>query len=303
MIPVSGDPNRFVRLQIFNASAVVVVRNAQGGFFEMTVPVEDLRNVFIQLPEPAGAVVPAPGERPAGPSSRACPRVDKRSAPRRQLPFMSEVKVGLIGGTGLGQALLPQQTTGTRHEIDTPFGRPSDAIVETEWAGVPVLFLSRHGPGHLLNPSQVPYRANIFALKHSAARTSSPPAPSAACARNSSRADLVIPDQVIDKTFRRAGTFFENAAVHVEFAEPSARCCVRFLLEAGKAMTNPSVDRCRPRPRLLRRAWKARRSRPRREPDAPPLGRRPDRHDGDARGEAGPGGGDGLRAGVPGDGL
>src|SRR3954470_4065470 len=75
----------------------------------------------------------------------------------------STVRVGLIGGTGLGEMLGVEN--GQRHETDTPFGRPSDAIIEGQWAGVPVLLLPRHGPGHLLSPSQVPYRANIFALK------------------------------------------------------------------------------------------------------------------------------------------
>src|SRR5215203_3226741 len=82
---------------------------------------------------------------------------------RLTFPAMDDLKIGLIGGTGLGQALAG--TEGTRHEIDTPFGRPSDAIIETTWASVPVLILSRHGPGHLINPSQIPVRANIFALK------------------------------------------------------------------------------------------------------------------------------------------
>ncbi|HXE53050.1 MAG TPA: hypothetical protein VN541_08550, partial [Tepidisphaeraceae bacterium] len=68
---------------------------------------------------------------------------------------MSEIRVGLIGGSGLGE-LLRSRAEGTRHEVQTPFGNPSDAIVETQWEGLSVFFLSRHGPGHLLNPSQVP---------------------------------------------------------------------------------------------------------------------------------------------------
>ena len=63
---------------------------------------------------------------------------------------MSELRVGLIGGTGLGQALGAEQSS-RLHEIDTPFGRPSDAIVETEWAGVPVMILSRHGAALVRN--------------------------------------------------------------------------------------------------------------------------------------------------------
>src|SRR4051812_31378147 len=77
---------------------------------------------------------------------------------------MEELRIGLIGGTGLGEALIGT-ASGQRHDIDTPFGRPSDAIIEGEWAGVKVLTLARHGVGHVFNPTQVPYRANIFALK------------------------------------------------------------------------------------------------------------------------------------------
>src|SRR5579859_3400128 len=76
---------------------------------------------------------------------------------------MSQIRIGVIGGSGLG-ALL-HDSGGTRHELQTPFGKPSDAILETHWSGLPVFLLSRHGPGHLLNPSQVAFRANIFALK------------------------------------------------------------------------------------------------------------------------------------------
>ena len=77
---------------------------------------------------------------------------------------MRELRVGLIGGTGLGGA-LGADASGRRHEIETPFGRTSDFIIESEWMGVPVLILPRHGAGHVLNPTQVPYRANVFALK------------------------------------------------------------------------------------------------------------------------------------------
>jgi 5'-methylthioadenosine phosphorylase len=74
-----------------------------------------------------------------------------------------DLRVGLIGGTGLGEALGAEN--GRRHTVETPFGATSDDIIETTWAGVTTLILSRHGPGHLINPSQVPSRANIFALK------------------------------------------------------------------------------------------------------------------------------------------
>src|SRR5688572_18895388 len=140
--------------------------------------------------------------------------------------------IGLIGGSGLAQAL--GDTEGVRHEIDTPFGRPSDAIVETQWGGVRVLILSRHGPGHLLNPSQVPYRANIFALKKLGCTHVIASGAVGSLRDEFKPQHLVIADQVIDKTFRRAGTFYEKAAVHVEFAEPFDPVLRQILLDASK---------------------------------------------------------------------
>ena len=131
---------------------------------------------------------------------------------------MSELRIGLIGGTGLGEALGAED--GVRHDIETPFGKPSDAIVETQWAGTQTLILSRHGPGHLLNPSQVPYRANIFALKMLGCTHILASGAVGSLREEFRPRDLVIPDQVIDKTHKRASTFFERAAVHVELAEP-----------------------------------------------------------------------------------
>src|SRR5687767_13097396 len=140
--------------------------------------------------------------------------------------------IGLIGGSGLAQAL--GDTEGRRHEIDTPFGRPSDAIVETEWGGVRVLVLSRHGPGHVLNPSQVPYRANLFALKQLGCTHVIASGAVGSLRDEFKPQHLVIPDQVIDKTHRRSGTFFERAAVHVEFAEPFDSVLRQILLDAAK---------------------------------------------------------------------
>jgi 5'-methylthioadenosine phosphorylase len=145
---------------------------------------------------------------------------------------MDSLKIGLIGGTGLGQALAAGE--GARHEIDTPFGRPSDAIIETNWEGVSVLALSRHGPGHLLNPSQIPFRANLFALKQLGCTHILASGAVGSLREEFKPRDLVIPDQMIDKTYRRAGTFFERAAVHVEFAEPFCPVLRQILLEASQ---------------------------------------------------------------------
>ena len=151
---------------------------------------------------------------------------------------MVPIKVGLIGGSGLGE-LLRGRTDGQRHELSTPFGNPSDGIVQTQWEGLDVFFLSRHGPGHLLNPTQVPYRANIFALKKLGCTHIIASGAVGSLREEFKPRDLVIPDQVIDKTSNRASTFFENAAVHVEFAEPFDPVLRRILLEEG---ANPAAQ-------------------------------------------------------------
>lgn len=149
---------------------------------------------------------------------------------------MSELKIGLIGGTGLGQALA--ETQGVVHEVETPFGKPSGAIIETTWAGVSVLVLSRHGTGHLINPTQIPVRANLFALKQLGCTHVLASGAVGSLREEFRPRDLVVPDQIIDKTDKRANTFFEKAAVHVEFAEPFCPILRQILLEAAKDQPN-----------------------------------------------------------------
>ena len=133
---------------------------------------------------------------------------------------MGSVMVGIIGGSGLGEA-LGAQTKGREHHIDTPFGRTSAPIITTRTDGVDIAFLSRHGPGHTIGPSWVPYRANIFALKVLGVTHILASGATGSLREDIHPGELVVADQVIDKTFRRAGTFFdEGMAAHVEFGEP-----------------------------------------------------------------------------------
>ncbi len=133
---------------------------------------------------------------------------------------MSDFVVGIIGGTGLGEA-LGAQTQGETHHIDTPFGPTSDAIVTTRRDGVDVALLSRHGPGHTIGPSWVPYRANIFALKTLGVTHIIASGATGSLREDIHPGDLVVVDQVIDKTFRREGTFFDTGmTTHVEFSHP-----------------------------------------------------------------------------------
>lgn len=141
------------------------------------------------------------------------------------------IKIGLIGGSGLGQALAAREI-GTPFHVETPFGRPSGPIYELTWGGLPVLILQRHGLGHTLSPTNVPYRANIFALKQLGCTHVIASGAVGSLREEYRPRDLVIVDQTIDKTTHRASTFFEKAAVHVEFAEPFCPVLRRILVAA-----------------------------------------------------------------------
>ncbi len=132
---------------------------------------------------------------------------------------MGRVVIGVIGGTGLGEA-LGALGAGASREVDTPFGRPSGPITLTEVGGVPVALLARHGEGHMRNPSTVPYRANIWALKSLGVTHVLASGAVGSLREEVAPRHLVIPDQVIDRTFRRPSTFFDDLAVHVELAAP-----------------------------------------------------------------------------------
>jgi len=149
---------------------------------------------------------------------------------------MSRAVVGVIGGTGLGEALAGIGQ-GELREVDTPFGKPSGPITVTEVGGVRVALLSRHGEGHLLNPSQVPYRANIFALKTLGVTHILASGAVGSLREEIAPKHLVIPDQVIDKTFRRAGTFFDELAVHVELGAPFCNSVRSALAKAAVGLT------------------------------------------------------------------
>jgi 5'-methylthioadenosine phosphorylase len=149
---------------------------------------------------------------------------------------MASIKVGVIGGTGLGEA-LGALGGGQAFVVDTPFGRPSGPITLAEVNGVPVALLSRHGEGHVLNPSQVPYRANIFALKKLGVTHILASGAVGSLREELAPRTLVIPDQIIDKTFRRAGSFYEELAVHVELASPFCGQLRNLLVRGGTGLS------------------------------------------------------------------
>ena len=124
--------------------------------------------------------------------------------------------LAVIGGSGL-YALLDGAT---EHEVDTPYGPPSDPITIAELGGRSVAFLPRHGRDHRHPPHRIPYRANLWALRTLGVRQIVAP-----CAVGGLRADLgpgafVVPDQLIDRTTGRVQTYYDTGAVHVSFADP-----------------------------------------------------------------------------------
>lgn len=129
------------------------------------------------------------------------------------------MKLGLIGGSGL--YAMPGLAGGHRHAQETPWGWPSDALVEGEIAGLPVVFLPRHGHGHGIAPAEINYRANIAALK---ARGCTAVLSVAACGSFREAlppGSLAIPHQIVDRTQGRASSFFGGGLVaHVSLADP-----------------------------------------------------------------------------------
>jgi len=129
---------------------------------------------------------------------------------------------GLIGGSGLGDALSEKIRDVKFCSVDTPFGRPSDRIMVGKIGPRRVAFINRHGKGHKLSPSEVPYAANIFALKKLGVLTVIATAAVGSLRQAIRPGDLVIVDQLIDKTFRRQSSFFNGfGAVHTEMAKPT----------------------------------------------------------------------------------
>jgi 5'-methylthioadenosine phosphorylase len=134
----------------------------------------------------------------------------------------------------MGDTLI-KEVGGEPVEVRTPFGAPSSVPVLAQWEGIDVVFVARHGPGHTLIPSRVPYRANIWALKELGVTAIIASGATGSLREDIEPGHLVLCDQVIDKTFRRDGTFFdEGVAVHVEFTEPFCPSLRAVLTEAGQ---------------------------------------------------------------------
>jgi 5'-methylthioadenosine phosphorylase len=146
--------------------------------------------------------------------------------------------VAVIGGSGLYALLDGAEAV----EVDTPYGAPSDRITVADVGGRRVAFLPRHGADHRYPPHRIPYRANLWALRALGVRQILAP-----CAVGGLRPELgpgtfVVPDQLIDRTSGRAQTFYDDGAVHVNFADPYCPSGRRVAREAAGGRGIDAVD-------------------------------------------------------------
>ena len=134
---------------------------------------------------------------------------------------MEQVNIGIVGGSGLYQ--MPELENVRELNVNTPFGKPSDAFIIGELEGVTVAFLPRHARGHKFLPTEVPYRANIYAMKMLGVEYILSVSAVGSLQEQYAPTDMVIPDQFFDRTRARAkeSTFFGEGIVgHVTFAHP-----------------------------------------------------------------------------------
>jgi 5'-methylthioadenosine phosphorylase len=145
---------------------------------------------------------------------------------------VAESKLAVIGGSGLYQ--IEGLSNVQEIKISTPFGAPSDAITVGGLGGMGVAFLPRHGKGHRINPTEIPARANIYALKSLGVEWIISVSAVGSLKEEIHPGDLVIPNQLIDRTKSRVNTFFGDGLVaHVGFAEPFCPVLSHILYQAA----------------------------------------------------------------------
>jgi 5'-methylthioadenosine phosphorylase len=149
---------------------------------------------------------------------------------------MTVAKIGIIGGSGLYQ--MPELTEVEELNVETPFGSPSDAFIVGTLENQRVAFLPRHGRGHRFTPTELPFRANIYAMKSLGVECLLSASAVGSLQEQYAPLDMVIPDQFFDRTRARAreSTFFgEGIVAHVAFAHPVCKALGDVLEESCKS--------------------------------------------------------------------
>lgn len=153
---------------------------------------------------------------------------------------MAEVTIGIIGGSGLYKMEALQDMEEVI--IDTPFGAPSDALIVGTLEGTRVAFLARHGRNHHLLPTELPFRANIYAMKSLGVQYILSASAVGSLKGEVKPLDMVVPDQFIDRTRNRVSTFFGDGIVaHIAFGDPVCPNLATVLAEAVGSLNLPDV--------------------------------------------------------------
>jgi 5'-methylthioadenosine phosphorylase len=148
---------------------------------------------------------------------------------------MPQAKIGVIGGTGLYD--IEGMSDIEEVDINTPFGKPSDTIVVGRLEGVGIAFLPRHGKGHRISPTEIPSRANIYALKSLGVEHIIAINSAGSFKKELKPGHLLIPDQLIDRTRSRVSSFFgEGIVAHIAFADPFCPVLSQILFESAQAV-------------------------------------------------------------------
>ena len=144
----------------------------------------------------------------------------------------AKAKIGVIGGTGLYD--IEGITDIELVDIDTPFGPTSDSIGIGKLGGLGIAFLPRHGKGHRLSPTEVPSRANIYALKSLGVEFIISSNSCGSFKEDIKPGHLLVPDQIIDRTQKRVNTFFgEGIVAHIQFADPFCPVLSQIIYECA----------------------------------------------------------------------
>ena len=147
---------------------------------------------------------------------------------------MAKTTIGVIGGSGFYQ--MPGMEGIEQVEVDTPFGKPSDPFFRGRIGDTEVIFLARHGKGHRLLPGEINFRANVFGMKRLGAQYLVSVSSAGSLKEEIHPGEMVVPDQFIDRTFKRPGSFFGNGIViHVSLADPVCPRLAAALTGAARA--------------------------------------------------------------------
>lgn len=159
---------------------------------------------------------------------------------REKRAIVTQAKIGIIGGSGLYKmdALKDVEEI----TIDTPFGSPSDALIVGTLAETRVAFLARHGRNHHLSPSELPFRANIYAMKQLGVEYLISASAVGSLKAEVKPLDMVVPNQFIDRTKNRVSSFFGTGIVaHIAFADPICDKLAQVVADAVASLNLPDV--------------------------------------------------------------